>query len=438
MLKENFKTIIKEFHESRLPPLVERQHSVDLSLLRLPIRKIITITGPRRAGKTYFLFQIMKTLLSDGKDISEIVYINFEDERILPMSAGDLQYVVDAYSELYSPKGHPVFFFDEIQNIDGWERFIRRLNDQGYNIFVTGSNSRLLSRDVATALRGRTVTYQIFPFSFSEFLAAKGIPFERNCLYGKERYEIRRFFEEYFFSGGFPELAFVQDRFLKSKILQNYFDAVFYRDLVDRYKIKNTELLRRWLNVLMMNIASLVSFTKIENDFKSQGIKVSRATLASFARYVEDVFFGFFVEMYAESARKRQANPRKFYVIDQGIHNYLTLRFSENKGRILENLVFIALRRKEYPVYYYKTKAGYEIDFLIGKDRDASLIQVCYDLTNLETFGREKKALISGMKELGLKTGLILTMEEKRQEEIRGCLIKTKPVMEWLLLNNNS
>ena len=188
----------------------------------------------------------------------------------------------------------------------------------------------------------------------------------------------------------------------------------------------------------MMNIASLVSFTKIENDFKSQGIKVSRATLASFARYVEDVFFGFFVEMYAESARKRQANPRKFYVIDQGIHNYLTLRFSENKGRILENLVFIALRRKEYPVYYYKTKAGYEIDFLIGKDRDASLIQVCYDLTNLETFGREKKALISGMKELGLKTGLILTMEEKRQEEIQGCLIKTKPVMEWLLLNNNS
>ncbi len=228
-------------------------------------------------------------------------------------------------------------------------------------------------------------------------------------------------------------MAFVQEKALKTRILQDYFSAVFYRDLIERYNIKNSELLRRWLNVLIANTATLISFSKIENDFKSQGIKVSKATLASFARYIEDVYFGFFVEMYSDSVRKRQANPRKFYLIDQGIHNHLTFKFSENKGRILENLVFTALRRREHYIYYYKTKAGYEVDFFIRKNGKTSLIQVCYDLTNLDTYHREKKALVSAMKELNVKVGLIITLDEKRNEKIQGRSITTIPVMEWLL-----
>ena len=433
MSKESLKIIIKEFHETGLPPLVKRQHSIDFSLFQSRLKKIITITGPRRAGKTYILFQIMQGLLASGMDITDIIYINFEDERILPMEGKNLQYVLDAYYELYANKERPFIFLDEIQNIDNWDKFVRRINEQGYIVFVTGSNSRLLSREIATALRGRTITYEIFPFSFPEFLVARGIAFENNLLYGKKRHEIRSLYEEYFFSGGFPEVAFTSERATKTRILQDYFNTVFYRDIVERYKIKNTELLRRWLNILMTNIASLISLSKVENDFKSQGIKVSKSSLASFARYVEDVFFGFFVEIYSESARKRQANPRKFYLIDQGIHNYLTLKFSENKGRVLENMVFAALRRKGHPVFYYKTKAGYEVDFVVKENNTLNLIQVCYDLENIETFNRERKAIILGMKELGLKNGLILTQNDRREEKVGKHLIKVMPVWEWLL-----
>ncbi len=433
MLKEKFKILIKEFHESSLPHLVKRHQSIDLTLFETPLKKVITVTGPRRAGKTYFFFQIMKTLISKGEKKENILYINFEDERILPMTADDLHLLIDAYSELYGSDTRPLIFLDEIQNIEGWERFVRRLNDHGYYIFITGSNSRLLSREIATALRGRTINYEIFPFSFAEFLAAKGVVFQKNHLFGKKRHKIKKLFEDYFYSGGFPELAFVQEKALKTRILQDYFSAVFYRDLIERYNIKNSELLRRWLNVLIANTATLISFSKIENDFKSQGIKVSKATLASFARYIKDVYFGFFVEMYSDSVRKRQANPRKFYLIDQGIHNHLTFKFSENKGRILENLVFTALRRREHYIYYYKTKAGYEVDFFIRKNGKTSLIQVCYDLTNLDTYHSEKKALVSAMKELNVKVGLIITLDEKRNEKIQGRSITTIPVMEWLL-----
>ncbi len=433
MSKDNLKVIIKEFHETGLPPLVERQLSIDFSLFKSRVKKIITVIGPRRAGKTYFLFQIMHKLLANGMDITDMIYINFEDERILPMEGKNLQHVLDAYYELYEKKKRPIVFFDEIQNIDNWDKFVRRLNEQGYIVFITGSNSRLLSREIAAALRGRTITYEIFPFSFAEFLAAREIAFENNLLYGKKRHEIRSLYEEYFFSGGFPEIAFSVEKATKTRILQDYFNTVFYKDMVDWYKIKNTELLRRWLSILMANIASLISLSKVENDFKSQGIKVSKSTLASFARYVEDVFFGFFVETYSESARKRQANPRKFYLIDQGIHNYLTLKFSENKGRILENLVFVALRRKGLPVFYYKTKAGYEVDFAVKDNGTVKLIQVCHDLENMETLARERKALVLGMKELGLKSGLILTQDDRREEKVGEHLIKVMPVWEWLL-----
>ena len=182
-----------------------------------------------------------------------------------------------------------------------------------------------------------------------------------------------------------------------------------------------------------MNISSLVSFSKIENDFKSRGMKLSRATLSAFARYIEDVFFGFFVEIHSESIRKRQVNPKKFYLIDQGIHNFLTLSFAENKGRILENMVFLELKRRGFPVYYYKAKGGLEVDFLLTENGNNKLVQVCYDMAHINTYNREKKALLAGISELGLSTGLILTKDEKRLEKHGNYLLKIVPVWEWLL-----
>jgi len=434
VIKETLKIILKEFHDLSVPDLIERDQKVDLSLLRSPIKKIITIIGPRRAGKTYFLFQTIKKLLAEGVAITDLVYMDFEDERLLPMRSEDLQGILDAYFELYPNKSNPFIFFDEIQNISGWDHFIRRLNDRGFNIFLSGSNSRMLGHEIATALRGRTLTYEIFPFSFREFLSANDIVIEENTLYGQTRHRIRQLYEEYLFSGGYPELAFIQEKGTKSRILQDYFNTIFYRDLAERYRIKNSELLRQWLQILMTNIASTISYHKVENDFKSRGMKLSRTTLSAYARYVEDIFFGFFVELYSESARKRQINPKKFYLIDQGLHNYLTLKFSENKGRLLENIVFLELRRRGFHIFYYKTASGHEVDFLLQDNGEWKLIQVCHDLSHIETFTREKKALISGLRELNLRSGIIVSQDEKREERISGYTVKIVPVWEWLLM----
>ncbi len=365
--------------------------------------------------------------------MTDFLYVNFEDERILPMRAEYLDCIPDAYSELYSDKNNPFVFFDEIQNIRGWDKFVRRLNDKGFRILLTGSNSRMLGREIATALRGRTLTYEMFPFSFAEFLTANKITPDKNLIYGTTRHQVRHLFEEYLFSGGYPEIVLIRNEQTREKILQDYFNTVFYRDLVERYQIKSTELLRQWLNTLMMNISSLVSFSKIENDFRSRGMKVSRTTLSTFARYIEDIFFGFFVEMHSDSVRKRQINPRKFYLADLGIHNYLTLKFSENRGRLLENLVFLELRRKGYPVYYYKTRGGHEVDFLVYNKGETKLIQVCHDLAHIETYNREKNALISAIKESDAETGLILTWDEKRKEKTKSVDLTIMPIWEWLM-----
>ncbi|MBW1744730.1 MAG: ATP-binding protein, partial [Deltaproteobacteria bacterium] len=167
--------------------------------------------------------------------------------------------------------------------ISGWDKFVRRLNDRGFTIFLTGSNSRMLSREIATSLRGRTLAYELFPFSFIEYLKAKGMKPGKNVAYGKKRHQITRFYEQYFRCGGYPEITFVEDESVKGRIVQDYFNTVFYRDLVERYRIKNTELLRQWLNALVMNVSSLISLTKIENDFRSRGMRLSRATLSTFA-----------------------------------------------------------------------------------------------------------------------------------------------------------
>jgi predicted AAA+ superfamily ATPase len=436
MSKDSLKLVTKEFHETELPDLVPRHLTIDHSVLHSTVNKIITIIGARRAGKTTYLFQLIKEFIAAGSKITDFIYINFEDERLLPLRAEDLHLILDAYFELYPDSKSPILFFDEVQNIVGWEKFVRRLNDQGHTIFITGSNARMLAREIATALRGRTLTYEIFPFSFLEFLDSKNIKVEKNIQFSKQRHHIRQLFDRYLYSGGYPEIAFVEDKATQTRIIQDYFNTVFYRDLVERYKIKSNELMRLWLTTLIANISSMISLSKAEKDFKSRGMKLSRSSLSAYASYVEDVYFGFFVSLYTESERKRQVNPKKFYLIDQGLHNLLTLKFSENKGRILENLVFLELRRKGKQVSYFKSKRGYEIDFLLDDQGDKKLIQVCHDLSHLETFNREKRAILEGIKELGAVITLILTADEKRSEQIEGHTMDIMPVWEWLLVND--
>ncbi|MEW6220070.1 MAG: ATP-binding protein [Thermodesulfobacteriota bacterium] len=431
MLKDKLKIIISEFQSMPLPGLLERELVVDLAAVGSPVNKVITIVGPRRAGKTFYLFQIMKRLVAGGRDIRDFVYVNFEDERILPMTAADLQLIVDAWRELHGRQDRPLLFLDEVQNINGWETFVRRLADQGYAVFVSGSNSRLLSSEIATALRGRTLTYTLLPFSFREFLAIRQVAPERSLPFGPERHRAQQLFESYLALGGYPEVIQLDNAQTRTRVLQDYFHAVFFRDLVERYRIKHSEILRQWLDILVKNCAALVSLRKVENDFRSRGMAVSVATLAAFARYVEEIFFGFFVEMHAESVRKRQINPKKFYLIDLGLHRFLSLGCSADRGRSLENVVFLELKRQGQKVNYYRTSTGAEVDFLVQSGGEPRLIQVCHALDRLATANREKKALQQAMKELGLTTGLLLTAADKADETSAAGTIHIRPVWEW-------
>ncbi len=437
-LKEKIKIIIKEFHEASLPELVERELEIDYDFFNARVNKIITVVGPRRAGKTFFSFQMMKRLLSGNGKITDILHINFEDERILPLRAEDLGIILEAYFELYDRERKPFLFFDEIQNIENWDKFVRRLNEQGYRIFITGSNSKFLSRDIATSLRGRTLTYELLPFSFSEILTAAGVFWTADDIYGKKRFRLKAEFDSYFESGGYPEIVFMQEDSMRVRMLQDYFNAIMFRDLVERYGIKNHELLRQWLHTLLSNISSMVSLSKVEKDYKSRGIKLSKTTLSEFTGYCEEIYFGFMLNICAESERRRQVNPKKFYIIDHGMHNYLNLQLSKNRGRVLENMVFLELRRRGYSLCYYKTKAGYEIDFLTERGEEKNLIQVCLNMDRIETYDREKRALVSGMRELGLRRGLIITGDAKREERADELRIEIIPAWEWFLSDEDA
>ncbi len=240
-------------------------------------------------------------------------------------------------------------------------------------------------------------------------------------------------FDQYLYCGGYPEIVLTDDNLTQSKIAQDYFNTIFYRDLIDRHHISNTELLRHWMHLLLANISSLISYRKAENEFKSRGLQVSSSTLSKFGAYLEEAFFGTFLEIHSESVRKRQTNPKKFYLVDQGLHNFLSMSFSSNKGRLLENVVFLELQRKGILTSYYKTQTGQEIDFITSMNRQKQLIQVCYNMDHQETAEREKRAILKGMAELDHQEGLILTNDRKEELKSHGKQLYLRPVYEWLL-----
>ncbi|RMD86192.1 MAG: ATP-binding protein [Candidatus Dadabacteria bacterium] len=393
--------------------------------------KINSVIGPRRAGKTFFIYQNMNLL--KRKNLKDrIIYINFEDERLLPIKKEELDLIFDAYYELYPEnKGKKIYaFFDEIQAIPFWEYFIRRVYDQeDVEICITGSSSKLLSKEIATQLRGRTLTYFIFPYSFREFLKAKGVSLERHFEYKPQRYKIKKLFEEYIDFGGFPETV-DKDSMLKTKILQEYFDLIFYKDLVERYKIRNFDAVKEMLLYLMNNFSSYFSTNKYYNHLKSQGRKISKNTLFTYLSYLTDINLLFLVPKYGK-LKEQFANPKKVYVIDTGLINAVAFKVSKDLGRLYENAVFVELKRRGKEVYYWKNK--YECDFLVKeKGKVKEVLQVCFEIRE-ENKEREINGLIEAMEEFKLKEGLIITGDFEGEEKIKGKKIVYKPLWKWLL-----
>ena len=379
------------------------------------------LVGSGRAGKTYCMLQVIKEMLSKGADLSSILYINFEDERLLELKVSELNLIVDAFKELFSTT--PVYFLDEIQNIDGWEKFARRLADSGDKVFITGSNAKMLSREIATTLGGRFIIKEIYPFNFKEYLTANKIVVENNWEYGSQRFEIRKQFESYFYFGGFPEiLKFDQKR----QWLDNLYQKIFYGDLVARYKIRNEFALKLTVKKLAENIHDEVSFNRIKNIIQSTGTKIGTSTVLEYISFLQESWLVFGVKNYLAKISDRETK-KKYYFTDNGILNLFLI----NPAIILlENIVAVKLRQL-YAEQFYYVKLNNEVDFYIPSEK--MLIQVCYSMRNTETEKREINTLLKINEVIKAEFLAIITLDEERTENMNGSEINILPVWKWLL-----
>lgn len=425
------KEILSDFHERRMPVYTRRMF--DLSC---PESKIRCLMGIRRSGKTFTFYQLIGDLLKQGIEKERVLFINFEDERLLPLEVSDFSTILNAYYEMYPAfKEKKVFlFFDEIQNIAHWERFVRRIHDtENVEIHITGSSSRLLSREIATSLRGRTLSFEIFPFSFAEYLRFKNISADVTSSRGRSH--IVNAFETYLHTGGFPETLDCAEEF-RVKILQEYFNMILYKDLIERYDIRNHSLVKYLLKSLLANNANPFSVHKFYRDSKSQGYKCSKDTLHSYLSYLEDAYCLSLVSIFSDSLRKRQVNYRKIYAVDHGLVTAAISARSYNTGRLLETMVYNQLRRGFHAgqICYYKTLRDQEIDFVTLKQGAVrELIQVSEQLTDPATRDREVNSLGLAMQELGLSEATIITRNERDIIANENGTIYVIPFWAWAL-----
>ena len=426
--KEIFKFLIKEFHEKKLPEVVKRD-------LDLPLNsdKIITLSGPRRVGKTYYFYYLIQQL-KKKVPLQRILYINFEDDRLFPLKLENLNDLLEAYFELYPEnKDKKIYcFFDEIQIVEKWEVFIRRIYDkENVRIFITGSSSKLLAREIASSLRGRTLHYRLYPLSFREFLRFKGIQPEPSVVYGKERFKLKKLFGEYLIFGGFPEVV-KEKKDLKPAILNNYYEMIVYRDLVERFALRNTRALRALCKYLVSNIGGLFS---INSYYKSaeRDLKPARETLFEYISCLQEIEFVYFLPIFSFSLKTQQSNPRKIYIIDNGFFNVVAFKFSKNYGHLLENAVFLELKRSENEIYYYKKKK--ECDFMIRKSGRWQVYQVTQEI-NEQNKEREIEGILEAMNFLKLKRGIIITKDQEFEIQEKGRRIQIIPAWKWFLQAN--
>jgi len=424
------KTIIK--YRGLIPEKITKR---DLKNHETKLQKAIVIVGPRRAGKTYYMYDLIKK-----QKEGEFILINFEDNLLNELGSKDLNNITDYSKELF-PNKKLVFFFDELQIINRWERFVISLLNEGYQITITGSNSKLLSKEIATSLRGKSLSYLLLPLSFSEYLNFNGIELEKNFEYSNKVYEIKKEFKEYLKYGGFPEVVISGPLTLKNKLINNYFDSVLYKDLVDRLKLKNIKLVEITMKYLLNLFGNCFSISAFENYLKSNKIPYSLEDLYTILRALQDVFMLSYVKEHSKSYKKSEFSKSKVYLFDTGYIHFLSGE-AEDQGRILENLVFIELFRRQGEIenkniFYYKSKNGVECDFVLTrKGKVVHAIQVTYKL-NEKNKDRELKGLMSSLEFFNLKEGLILTLDQEDKIEIKGKRIIVKPVWRWLLQNQN-
>lgn len=425
------KEIIIDFQDIELITGVPRH--VDVK----PVAGKATVCiGVRRSGKSTFMFQLMQQLLDRGVARQNILYLNFFDDRLHSLQHERLGIILEAYFSLYPEKKNTekiYCFFDEIQVVSGWEPFVDRLmRSEKCEVFITGSSAQMLSREIATQMRGRTLSWEMFPFSFREFLDFKAIESDEP-MSTKKRLTIQKAFEKYWKSGGFPEVAGLE-RQLRIKIHQEYFNAMLFRDLVERHDISHPKAVADLAHRLVDNIASLYSVNNLTGFLKSLGHKAPKSAVSDYLSWFEDAYVLFTVRIFDASLTRANINPKKIYCIDHAMVTSISSGILVNTGHLLENLVFTSLRRITPDIFYYKSKSGREVDFIAQiRGQSRMLVQVCESMVDPKTRRREITSLNEAMAELKMSFGTIVTRSEDEKIQVESGKIDVVPAWRFLL-----
>jgi uncharacterized protein len=417
------------------PSLVRREASP--ATLRGKAQAVI---GMRRAGKTCFLYQCLADRLARGIDRERLVYFNFEDERLSPLKAEELGVIVEEYYRQlpqFRQKTEVTWCFDEIQIVPGWERFVRRvLDSERVEVFLSGSSARMLSREVATSMRGRAMETVITPFSFREFLRARGWPGTAplGLPTSAERSELRAHFDAYLDIGGFPEAGALSAPRDRVGLLQGYVDTVLFRDVAERHSVTNLSALRAFVRQLLRNPATLLSVSKVYSDLSSRSIAVSKETLLAFLDYLEDAFLVLTVPLASRSERRRQVNPRKLYLTDPSLAQAFSPAAGLDRGHLIENVVACELSRASRDLAYVRTTSGLEVDFLAADFQGhRRLIQVAASILAPDVFEREVQALAEARQEFPDAEALLVTETDPPSGTRAPQGITIVPIWQWLL-----
>jgi uncharacterized protein len=398
--------------------------------------KATAFIGVRRSGKSTYLFQQIQRLVEKGVPRENVLFVNFFDDRLAGLRHQGLGRVTEAYYSLYpEKKGQQTVhcFFDEIQAVSGWEPFVDRLlRTEKCQVTLTGSSARMLSKEIATQMRGRALSWELFPFSFREFLDSRGVA-SAGALSTKKRLLVQKAFEAYWETGGFPEVGQL-DRNLRIKTHQEYFHAILFRDLVERHDIPHPKAVSDLARWLVDHSGSLYTVNSLTGYLKSLGHRAPKAAVSDYIEWFEDAYFLFTVGVFDASLARRNTNPKKIYCVDHALVASVSSGILVNSGHLLENLVFTALRRLHPELYYYKTRAGREVDFVVpARGRPRALIQACESLAEPGTRKREVSALEAAMAELGLRTGTIVTRNESERIATDAGAIEVIPIWRFLL-----
>jgi len=380
----------------------------------LELPHILIISGLRRSGKSTLLKEINKYFFSN----ETVYYFNFEDERLIDFTASDFNLLYETFIELTGKSR--IFLFDEIQNVENWELFVRRMYDRGFKFIITGSNSSMLSKELGTRLTGRYIGIELFPFSFKEFLQLKNISVPEFVL-TEDRASIKGQFNEYLQFGGIPEYLIYKN----DLILKTLYENILYKDVFARYRLNAEKVLKELSFYLFSNYGGEISYNKLRTM-----LNVSINTVKSYIGYLENSYLVFTVPRYDYSVNKQIYSHKKVYVIDTSLINLISFKFSRDYGRLLENMVFIELKRNNRDIYYHKDR--HECDFLVFENnRITNAIQVTASLNG--NSDREYKGLHEALTRYGLDEGLVLTADEEFEDTFKNKKIVVMPVWKWLL-----